>query len=129
MNLTRVITGAAIAAAMSATAFANEPAKQGISATEVTFAQVAALDGPAGALGTGMRQGILAAFEEVNAKGGVHGRMLRLVSMDDGYEPDRSANSVREVIAGDAHIGFIGPVGTPTTKATQPIASEAAMRN
>ena len=127
MNVPRIVVGTALAVSLAGMALANEPAKQGISATEVTFAQVAALDGPAGALGSGMRQGIMAAFEEVNKKGGVHGRMLRLESMDDGYEPDRSVNSVREVISGDAHIGFIGPVGTPTSKATQPIASEAGM--
>ncbi len=127
MKFTCIVTGAAMVAALTGLAVANEPAKQGISATEVTFAQVAALDGPAGALGTGMRQGILAAFEEANRNGGVHGRQLKLVSFDDGYEPDRSVKSVREVISGDAHIGFIGPVGTPTSKATQPVASEAGM--
>ena len=37
-----------------------------------------------------MRQGIVAAFTEINAKGGVHGRRLQLISRDDGYDPDRS---------------------------------------
>ncbi|MBO9399699.1 ABC transporter substrate-binding protein [Shimia sp. R9_3] len=105
--------------------FAN--AEQGITDTSVTFAQVAALDGPAAALGTGMRLGILAAFEEANAAGGVHGRMLKLESMDDGYEPDRSATLVKSVVEGNNHIGLIGPVGTPTSSATQPIATEANM--
>jgi ABC-type branched-subunit amino acid transport system substrate-binding protein len=100
---------------------------EGVSETEVAFAQVAALDGPAAALGNGMREGILAAFEEANRAGGVHGRMLKLDSFDDGYEPDRSVTHVKEVIAGNNHLGLVGPVGTPTTKATQPIASAAAM--
>ena len=102
-------------------------AEQGITADSVTFAQVAALDGPAAALGTGMHQGIVAAFEEVNRAGGVHGRMLRLDSFDDGYEPDRSVEHVKAVIGGNAHIGLIGPVGTPTTRATQPVATGAQM--
>lgn len=102
-------------------------ADQGVSPNEVAFAQVAALEGPAGALGSGMRTGILAAFEEANAAGGIHGRMLSLQSFDDGYEPDRSVEHVRGVIAGNAHLGFIGPVGTPTSRATQPIATEANM--
>jgi len=100
---------------------------EGVSADAVSFAQVAALEGPAAALGTGMRQGILAAFEEANRAGGVHGRMLRLDSMDDGYEPDRSVTQVRDVIEGNDHIALIGLVGTPTTKATQPVASSANM--
>lgn len=100
---------------------------QGVTDTTVKFAQVAALDGPAGALGTGMRQGILAAFEEANRAGGVHGRNIMLESFDDGYEPDRSVAHVQSVIAGRNHIGLIGPVGTPTSRATQPVATEAGM--
>jgi len=113
-----------LAAAFGSVAFASV-AKEGITANSVTFAQVAAMEGPASALGTGMRAGILAAFEEANRAGGVNGRQVRLDSWDDGYEPDRSVAHLRNVISGDAHIGLIGPVGTPTTKATQPIASEA----
>ena len=100
-------------------------AEQGVTSDSVTFAQVAAFEGPAAALGTGMRLGITAAFEEVNAAGGVHGRMLKLDSMDDGYEPDRSATLVKGIVDGNAHIGLIGAVGTPTSSATQPIATES----
>lgn len=100
-------------------------AEQGVTADSVTFAQVAAFDGPAAALGTGMNLGIRAAFEEANAAGGVHGRMLKLDNMDDGYEPDRSASLVKTVIDENNHIALIGAVGTPTSSATQPIATEA----
>lgn len=102
-------------------------ANQGITEDRIQFAQVAALDGPAGALGAGMRTGILAAFEEANRAGGVNGRQLALTSFDDGYEPDRSINEVRAVIGSDDYIGLIGPVGTPTSLATQPISTDASM--
>ncbi len=102
-------------------------AEEGVSPDAVKFAQVAALDGPAAALGIGMREGILAAFEEANRNGGVNGRSLSLESLDDGYEPDRSVAHVKSVIAGNAHLGLVGPVGTPTSKATQPVASAAGM--
>jgi len=102
-------------------------ALEGILPDSINFAQVAALDGPAGALGSGMRQGILAAFDEANRNGGIHGRMLTLDSRDDGYEPDRSVAHVRDVIDGNNYLGLIGPVGTPTSKATQPVASAAHM--
>jgi branched-chain amino acid transport system substrate-binding protein len=110
-----------------ALALATTPAmaEEGISDGAVRLAQVAALDGPASALGQGMRTGLVAAFEEANRNGGVHGRTIGLDSIDDGYEPDQSAAEVRAVIAGNDHIGFIGPVGTPTSQATQPIATEA----
>lgn len=102
-------------------------ALEGVLDNSIQFAQVAALNGPAGALGTGMREGILAAFEEANRNGGVHGRMLALDSRDDGYEPDRSVDHVNDVIRGNDYLGLIGSVGTPTSKATQPVASAAHM--
>ena len=117
-----VATAAALALAAGPLA-----AEQGVTDTTISFAQVAALDGPAGALGNGMRQGMLAAFEEVNRAGGINGRQISLTSMDDGYEPDRSATEVRNVIESDDYLALIGPVGTPTTKATQPIATTAGM--
>lgn len=102
-------------------------ANQGVTDTSIQFAQVAALEGPAAALGLGMQQGLQAAFEEVNRAGGVHGRMLELTSMDDGYEPNRSIEAVNSVISSDGYLGLIGPVGTPTTKATQPLTTAANM--
>ncbi|MCF7698282.1 ABC transporter substrate-binding protein [Loktanella sp. M215] len=102
-------------------------AESGIAPDAVSFAQVAALDGPAAALGTGMRDGILAAFEEANRAGGVHGRTVHLDSFDDGYEPDQSVALVRSIISGDSHLGFIGAVGTPTSQAAQPITTEAGV--
>lgn len=113
-----------LAALIAATPIA---AQQGVSTDTIQFAQVAALEGPAGALGAGMQQGISAAFEEVNKAGGINGRQLQLTSMDDGYEPARSISEVRNVIESDNYLALIGPVGTPTSKATQPIATEANM--
>ena len=96
----------------------------GISADTVTFGQSAALDGPAGALGRGMQLGLNAAFKEANDAGGVHGRMLELTSYDDGYEPDRAIDNTNRLIDDDGVFALIGAVGTPTSKATQPIATE-----
>lgn len=118
------LSACAIALSLAAAPLA---AQDGVTEDEVHFAQVAAMAGPAEALGQGMAAGIRAAFEEANRAGGVHGRMLRLETIDDGYEPDRSVEAVRGVIEGGDHIGLIGPVGTPTSKATQPIATEAGM--
>lgn len=114
---------AAAAAAFLTAGFAA--AQQGITENSVNFAQVAALDGPAAALGIGMREGIRAAFEEANRAGGVHGRQINLTSMDDGYEPDRSVSHVRDIVSGNDYIGLIGSVGTPTSKAAQPLATTA----
>ena len=94
----------------------------GVSSDTILFGQVAALEGPSSALGQGMQQGILAAFTEINAKGGVHGRKLKLISRDDGYDPDRSAAQTTKLIEEDKVFALIGAVGTPTTSVTVPIA-------
>src|SRR6202795_3357459 len=95
----------------------------GVSSDSILFGQAAALEGPSSALGQGMRQGILAAFAEINAKGGVHGRKLKLVSRDDGYDPDRSVAQTTRLIEEDKVFALIGAVGTPTAVATIPISS------
>jgi ABC-type branched-subunit amino acid transport system substrate-binding protein len=100
-------------------------AEDGVSNDKILFGQVAVLSGPAAALGQGMREGILAAFEEANRGGGVQGRKLELKSVDDGYEPDKTIEATKKIIAEDKVFGFVGSVGTPTSKASQPIATEA----
>ena len=102
-------------------------AEVGVTDSTILFGQAAALDGPAAALGTGMRAGILAAFAEANANGGVNGHQLELKSYDDGYEPEQSISHTQTLINQDQVFGLIGAVGTPTSSATQPIATEAGV--
>jgi ABC-type branched-subunit amino acid transport system substrate-binding protein len=83
------------------------------------------LDGPAAALGQGMRQGLQAAFAEANRAGGVAGHKLQLISEDDGYEPNKSIAVTHKLLEQDQVFALIGPVGTPTAAATQPIATAA----
>src|SRR5579862_1613685 len=73
----------------------------GVAADRILFGQAAAMSGPSSTLGVKMRQGILAAFAEVNAKGGVHGRKLELISRDDGYDPDRAVLETMKLIEED----------------------------
>ena len=116
----------AAAVALGATMIAGAAlAEDGVSADAIVFGQAAVLDGPASALGLGMKAGLDAAFAEVNAKGGVHGRKIKLISMNDGYEPDRSITATKKLIEDEKVFGLIGPVGTPTSAATQPIATAA----
>lgn len=95
----------------------------GVGEDAILFGQAAALEGPSSALGQRMRQGIVAAFTEINAKGGIHGRKLQLISRDDGYDPDRSVRQTLRLIEDDKVFALIGAVGTPTAIATIPITS------
>jgi ABC-type branched-subunit amino acid transport system substrate-binding protein len=74
-----------------------------------------------------MREGILAAFNEANAAGGVHGRKLELVSYNDGYEPEKAIANTERLIGDDKVFALIGEVGTPTSKAVQPITTEQSV--
>jgi len=100
-------------------------AEDGVSPDTVVFGQAAVFEGPAAALGLGMRAGIQAAFEEANKRGGVAGRKLKLTTIDDGYEPDKSIAATKKLIEEDKVFALVGPVGTPTSSATQPIATAA----
>lgn len=100
-------------------------AENGVSKTEILFGQVAALHGPAQALGQGMRKGIVAAFEEANRSDGINGRKLELKSIDDGYEPEKTIEATKQIINQDHVFALVGSVGTPTSKAGQPIATAA----
>ncbi len=102
-------------------------AEDGVSADRILLGQVAALDGPASALGEGMKLGLEAAFAEVNKAGGVKGRKLELKSVDDGYEPTKAVEAVKKVISEDKVFALVGAVGTPTSAATQPIATAAGV--
>ena len=97
--------------------------EEGVTADTIWFGQAAALAGPSSALGQGMRHGILAAFEQVNAAGGIHGRKLKLISRDDGYDPDRSLYQTKRLLEQDKVFALIGAVGTPTAISTIPLSS------
>ena len=99
--------------------------RHGISDTAILFGQSAAFSGPAWELGTNMQLGIQAAFEEINDSGGVHGRELNLVSLDDAYEPEAAIDNTFELIDENQVFALIGAVGTPTSRSAVPVASDA----
>ena len=103
----------------------NAYAEDGVSETEIVFGQTAAFDGPASALGLGMKEGILAAFKKANDEGGVNGRSLNVKHLDDGYEPDKAIANTKALINDEKVFALIGAVGTPTSKVIQPIATES----
>ena len=99
----------------------------GLTTERILFGQSAALSGPARELGINMRMGILAAFDEVNAAGGVHGRVLELQSLDDAYEPEDAIVMTRHLIEQEQVFALIGAVGTPTSRSATPIARNAGV--
>jgi branched-chain amino acid transport system substrate-binding protein len=78
-------------------------------------------------LGRQMKLGIDTAFNRINEAGGVEGRMLKLFAADDGYEPTRTGNAMKQLYEQDQVFGIIGNVGTPTAGVAVPYALERRM--
>ena len=122
----------ALLALLHAPALADETGdaasdSQSFSGTRILFGQSAALTGPAEELGTNMRLGIQAAFHEANAQKALGDRQLELLSLDDGYEPDKAIANTRRLINKHNVFALIGAVGTPTSRAAVPVATAAAV--
>ena len=115
---------AAAAAAVKPPPMAEPPrvAVRGVTDDAITLGMSAAFSGASRELGNRMKLGLETAFAVVNDTGGVAGRTLKLLALDDGYEGGRALANVKELID-DRHVfAIIGNVGTPTTKEALPYA-------
>jgi ABC-type branched-subunit amino acid transport system substrate-binding protein len=117
---------AAIAAQRLADA-KKRPRVAGVTDAEIIFGMSAPFSGPAKELGRGMKTGVDLAFASANEAGGVNGRKLRLVALDDGYEPDRTRSVMKDLAESRNVFGFIGNVGTPTAEVAVPFTLEKRM--
>ncbi|MDE0451705.1 MAG: ABC transporter substrate-binding protein [Gammaproteobacteria bacterium] len=102
-------------------------AAPGVTAEAVTFGQSACFSGPNQRLGIDYRSGILAAFAERNAAGGVRGRRLELMALDDGYEPEQAAQNAERFADANDVLAVVGGVGTPTAARIAPVLRTAGI--
>ncbi len=128
-GLSGVIGPSSAAAATAPTAPLPPPATpastaHGVTDNEIKFGIVGPFSGAARELGRQMKLGIDAAFSRANEAGGVNGRQLRLVAADDGYEPTRTLDAMKNLWDKEQVFGFIGNVGTPTAAVAIPYALE-----
>lgn len=113
---------AAHLAMVAALAFGSAPAlaQEGVSKTAITIGQSVALSGPGAALGTAFHQGAKLYFSRVNAEGGVGGRKIELVALDDkGDAPTAAANTKRLLDQGV--LALFGYYGSPQVTASYPL--------
>jgi branched-chain amino acid transport system substrate-binding protein len=101
---------------------AAAPAIRGVTDSEVRFGISAPFTGAAKELGNQMRLGIETAFKLANDAGGIEGRQIKLVVADDGYEPTRTADTMKQLFEKQQVFGFVGNVGTPTAVVALPYA-------
>src|SRR6185436_19043345 len=104
----------------SSTAVAGASAP-GVSAIDVRVGMSAAFKGTAAGLGTEFYRGAQAYYEEVNARGGVHGRTVTVVGLDDNYEPIPCVRNTIQLLEKE-HVFFLSNyVGTPTLTRALPV--------
>lgn len=94
---------------------AEEP---GVSANLIKLGNTAPYSGPASAYGT-IAKSALAYFEMVNAKGGIHGRKVEIISLDDAFSPPKTVEQTRKLVESEEVLAIFLPIGTPTSSATQ----------
>jgi branched-chain amino acid transport system substrate-binding protein len=100
-------------------------AEIGVTSDRILLGQAAVYSGPAAQLGIQMRNGIKAYLDYVNAKGGVHGRKLELVTEDDRYEQSVAPSASKKLIEEHRVFALLGYVGTPTGVAHLPVVTQA----
>jgi ABC-type branched-subunit amino acid transport system substrate-binding protein len=109
-----LLAGAASLAALPARA-ENAP---GVTGTEILFGQTMPYSGPASSYGT-IGKAADAYFAMINDQGGINGRKLRMLSLDDGYSPPKTVELTRRMIEEDKVAFLFNTLGTPTTNATR----------
>ncbi len=96
----------------------------GAAPPDIVFGISAAFSGPSRELGRDVQHGIQTSFELVNDRGGINGRRIRLVALDDGYEPERALANVHELFEKYHVLALVCDIGTPTAQRVLPYVFE-----
>ena len=96
-------------------------ATDGVTDTSIRLGMSSPLSGPAGAYGRQMKEGIETCFARINAAGGVHGRRLELVALDDGYETEPAVANAKRLVEQEKVFALMGFYGSSPTMAVLPV--------
>jgi ABC-type branched-subunit amino acid transport system substrate-binding protein len=118
MRLSPFAPAALLSAALTVAACTVASAQQpGITDTEIKFGNIMPYSGPASALSiTG--KVFAAYFDMINEKGGVNGRKLNMISLDDGFSPPKTVEATRRLVENDNVAFMFGTMGTAPSSAT-----------
>src|SRR2546428_1418159 len=114
----RSIVALALVAALEPLLFAGPAAAQfpGVTPTEIKIGNTNPYSGPASAYGT-IGKALAAYFKKVNDEGGINGRKIDFVTLDDGYSPPKTVEMVRRLVEQDQVAFVFQTLGTPTNSA------------
>jgi branched-chain amino acid transport system substrate-binding protein len=119
MGRTLALSAAVLAGVLLVSpAVAQKQHGPGVTDTEITLGQTMPYSGPLSAYGT-IGRAESAYFDMINAEGGVNGRKIKLISLDDGYSPPKTVEQTRRLVEEDHVLADFNPLGTPTNTAIQ----------
>ncbi len=113
-----------ILAALAIFAAAQAGAQQGVSNTEIVIGTAQDLSGPIVQLSKPAINGMRMRVDEINERGGINGRKLKLVVEDHGYDPKKAVLVTQKMVQRDKIFAAVGSIGTPTAVAAMPILFE-----
>lgn len=112
-------------AALAGTVPSIFAAESGVSDGEILLGQSAVLSGPLGYSMQGFNAGARLVIDQLNAQGGIAGRRLRLISLDDELKPERAVGNYKALLAEHKVFAFFGGVGSGTIAGAAPILMES----
>ncbi|MEW6707610.1 MAG: ABC transporter substrate-binding protein [Pseudomonadota bacterium] len=114
--------------AAAAGAQAQAPS-QGVSKNEIVVGTIQDLSGPLAGYGKQIRMGMLLRVDELNEQGGVHGRKIKLLVEDDGYDPRKAVLAAQKLVNQDKVFAMVAHLGTAQNMAAMPIQFEKNVVN
>ena len=126
MNVITALSALTLAAAMPALA---QKAQQGVTKDEIVIGSIQDLSGPIAGFGKQIRLGMMLRADELNEQGGVHGRKIRLLFEDSGYDPKRAVLAAQKLVNQDKIFAMVAHIGTPTNIAAMPVQFEKNVVN
>ncbi|HOB96380.1 MAG TPA: ABC transporter substrate-binding protein [Aquabacterium sp.] len=122
----QIVLGAAAAGLLPGAAFAQKKYGPGTSDTEIRIGQTIAYSGPASAYGQ-LGRAEAAYFKFLNDKGGINGRKINFISVDDGFSPPKAVEMTRKLVEQDEVALMFGMLGTALNTATRPYLNQQKM--
>ena len=123
-----ILATAAAAAAATLSPLAHAQG-QGVTKDEIVVGTIQDLSGPLAGYGKQIRLGMNLRIDELNEQGGVHGRKIKLLVEDSGYDPKRAVLAAQKLVNQDKIFIMVGHIGTAQNNAAMPIQFEKNVPN
>jgi len=116
-NRLPALAGVFIGAMVLAASAAGKDYGPGVSDTEIRIGHTVPYSGPVSAYGSAGRA-MAGYFKKINSEGGINGRQINFLSLDDAYSPPKTVEQTRKLVEQDQVLLIFGTTGTPTNTAT-----------